>query len=57
MIRICLLKVVGQKGTISSATEPEESEPPDSSTLFIPKMLVMNESGSCKPNHQLMKFL
>lgn len=48
MITICLLKVVGQKDTISSATRPEESELPDSSTLFIPKTLVMNESGNCR---------
>lgn len=48
MITICLLKVVGQKDTISSATgPPEESELPDSSMLFMPKTLVMNESGNC----------
>lgn len=54
MTNICLLKVVGQKGTISSGTGPESLESlvpglgsfPVNSTAFMPKSDDMKESGS-----------
>lgn len=53
MMSICLLNVIGQNGTISSGTSPEELDAPGegsdpvSSTAFMPKRLLMNERGSC----------
>lgn len=52
IIRICLLNVIGQKDTISSGTGRESSPAPGdgsspvSSTAFMPKRLLMNDSGS-----------
>lgn len=52
MISICLLNVIGQNGTISSGTGPEELDAPGegsdpvSSTAFMPKRLLMKERGN-----------